>query len=55
MGILLNEFAFSYQLHLALPPACTSHILYPVAIVNVVLHYICFSSYFNHFISVLHP
>ena len=52
MGLLLNEFAFSYQLHLAPPPVCASQILYSVAIVNVVL---CFSSYFNHFFSVLHP
>ena len=52
MGLLLNEFAFSCQLHLALPPVCTSQILYPAAIVNVVLYYICFSStsslYFIH-------
>ena len=55
MGLRLNELAFSCQLHLALPPVCTSQMLYPEAIVNVVLYYICFSSYFNHFISVLHP
>ena len=34
MGLLLNELAFSCQLHLALPPVCTSQILYPEAIVN---------------------
>ena len=42
MGLLLNEFAFSCQLHLALPPVCTPQILYPEAIANVVLYYICY-------------
>ena len=56
MGFLLT-ISFSpniLKLYLSLPSVCTSQILYPKVIVNVVLHQICFSPYFNHFVSSLH-
>ena len=49
---LLNIICFFslilYKLYLAMLPAFTSLILYLVVIINVVLHCICLSSYFNH-------